>query len=117
MKLFGILILVIFYMIYFGKMLVQKRNGIQTDQIAKGKKNKVYYIEFMMKIATYTVVFVEVISILLVKPSLSNEFIICGVVLGVFGDIVFALAVITMKDSWRAGLAENDQTEMITNGI
>ena len=38
-------------------------------------------------------------------------------VLGVAGTFLFALSVITMKDSWRAGLAENDETEMITNGI
>lgn len=117
MKLLGILILFNFYAIYFGKMLIQKRNGIQMNQIAKGKRNKIYYIEFMMKIATYAVVFVEVISIFLVKPSLSEEFIICGLVLGVLGYIVFVIAVITMKDSWRAGLAEDDQTEMITDGI
>ena len=33
------------------------------------------------------------------------------------GDVFFAMAVFTMKDSWRAGLAENDKTEMISDGI
>ena len=62
MKFLGLLILVIFYTVYLGKMLLQRKKGIQTDQIAKGKqKNKVFYIELIMKIATYSVVVVEVI--------------------------------------------------------
>lgn len=117
MKLLGILILVIFYAIYFGKMLCQKRKGIQTNQIAKGEKNKVYYIEFMMKIATYLIVVIEVFSIIFVQSYLPQPLLIGGLVLGFIGDMIFAVAVITMKDSWRAGLAENDQTEMITSGI
>ena len=38
-------------------------------------------------------------------------------ILGFVGYVVFALAVITMKDNWRAGIAENDKTEMVTAGI
>ena len=42
---------------------------------------------------------------------------VAGLILGFAGDIVFGMAVWTMKDSWRAGLAEDDSTEMITEGI
>lgn len=118
MKLLGIIILVFFYAVYLGKMLFQKRKGIQTDQIAKGKKkDKVFYTELIMKIATYAVVVVEVLSILNVEPKLPRAVQMVGVILGVLGDIVFALAVVTMKDSWRAGIAEKDKREMVTNGI
>lgn len=118
MKLLGIIILIFFYAVYLGKMFLQKRKGIQTDQIAKGKKkNKVFYIELIMKIATYAIVVVEVLSILNVEPKLPRVVQIVGVALGFVGDIVFSLAVITMKDSWRAGIAENDRTEMVTSGI
>lgn len=72
MKLLGIAILVFFYTVYIGKMLLQRRKGIQTDQIAK---------------------------------------------IAIVGDLIFAVAVVTMKDSWRAGIAEDDKTEMITDGI
>ena len=42
MKILGLAILIIFYGIYIGKMILQRRKGIQTDQIAKGRqKNKV----------------------------------------------------------------------------
>jgi len=118
MKRLGIIILAFFYAVYLGKMLLQKRKGIQTDQIAKGKKkDKVFYTELIMKIATYAVVVMEVLSILNLEQKLPQAIQIVGVGLGFLGDIVFAAAVITMKDSWRAGLAENDKTEMVTVGI
>ena len=71
MKLFGITILVIFYSVYLGKMMLQKRKGIQTDQIAKGKqKDRVFYTELILKIATYAVVAVQVVSIFAAKTQL-----------------------------------------------
>ena len=44
MKIIGLLILTVFYAVYISKMVLQKRKGIQTDQIAKGKqKTKVLW--------------------------------------------------------------------------
>lgn len=118
MKTIGLLILAVFYAVYIGKMMLQKRKGIQTDQIAKGKqKTKVFYIELAMKIATYSVVPAEVFSLFFAPPYLPQAFVAVGVVLGFIGDILFIVSVITMKDSWRAGIAENDKTEIITSGI
>lgn len=129
MKIIGIVILLIFYSIYLGKMALQKRKGIQTDQIAKGKKkDKVFYIETILKIATYSVVLVEVISIYKFdRAELAgvgfksfnafDTFFIAGAIIGFIGDGVFAMAVLTMKDSWRAGLAKGDKTKIVTNGI
>lgn len=117
MKLAGIIILVMFYSVYFGKMLQQKKRGIQTDQIAKGKqKGRVYDTERIMKLATYLVVLAEVLSIFLARPTLPAAA-AAGAVLGAMGDGIFALAVWTMRDSWRAGLAEQDRTELVTDGI
>ena len=118
MKIIGLLILAVFYAVYIGKMILQKRKGIQTDQMAKGKqKTKIFYIELVMKIATYSVVAVEVLSLLFIPSYLSRTLVAVGVVLGFIGDILFTVSVITMKDSWRAGIAENDKTEIITSGI
>ena len=33
------------------------------------------------------------------------------------GTILFIAAVLTMRNSWRAGISETDQTELITDGI
>ncbi len=114
MEIIGFLILVVFYVVYIGKMILQKRKGIQTDQIAKGKqKTKIFYIELAMKIATYSVVAAEVLSLFFAPPYLPQTLVAVGVVLGFVGDILFIVSVVTMKDSWRAGIAENDKTEII----
>lgn len=118
MKLIGILILLIFYTVYLGKMIMQRRKGIRTDQIARGRhRDKVYYTELVLKIATYSVVLVEVASIFVARPKLPLFVIILGFLLGIAGDVIFTVAVATMKDSWRAGLAAEDKTEMVTRGI
>lgn len=118
MKTLGMIILLVFYSIYFGKMWIQKRKGIQTNQIAKREnKDQQYYIELTMKVVTWGVVFVEVISIFSVNPNVSQIMNFTGIILGILGNIIFACAITTMKDSWRAGLAENDRTEMLTSGI
>ena len=118
MNILGIIILIIFYSIYLGKMILQKKKGIQTDQMAKNKqKNRVFYIELILKIATYTVVLIEIISIFTAPSQLPQVFIISGAILCITGDIIFVAAVFTMQDSWRAGIAENDKTQIITNGI
>ena len=48
----AIIILLLFYGCYFGKMFLQKKKGIQTDQIGKGKIGRVKAIELTMKVAT-----------------------------------------------------------------
>jgi len=40
-----------------------------------------------------------------------------GLFFGIVGDIIFAVAVVTMRDSWRAGLARDDMTKMVSDGI
>ena len=73
MKAIGFIILLVFYSVYIGKMVLQRRQGIQTDQIAKGsRRDKVFYIELIMKAATYLVVIIEVISIVSVKPAVPS---------------------------------------------
>jgi protein-S-isoprenylcysteine O-methyltransferase Ste14 len=112
-------ILVAFYSIYFGKMLAQRRRGIRTDQIGRGaKSSELLATEVVMKIVTYATVFAQVLSIgweetRLPWPALR----IAGVVLGVAGVVVFAIAVHTMRDSWRAGIPASDRTELVTRGI
>lgn len=114
----GGVILAIFYAVYIGKILLQKRQGIRTDQMAKGKeRNQVFYVEFILKVATYSVVFVEIGSMILVESHIPLCFILSGSILGVLGDGIFITAVVTMRENWRAGLAEQDETKMVTNGI
>ena len=117
-KIVAVSVLAVFYAIYLGKMLTQRRKGIQTDQIARGKeRGRRYTVELLMKLATYSVVAVELLSICLDWSLFHGPVRVAGLVLGILGDIVFAVSVWTMRDSWRAGIAEQDKTELITGGI
>lgn len=116
-QIIALIILLIFYGCYFGKMISQKKRGIKTDQIGKGKTGFVKVVELTMKVATIAVPIVEVISIGFSTTCLPVYARICGVVLALIGDVVFICSILTMRDSWRAGVAEEDKTELVTSGI
>lgn len=116
-QIFGWAILILFYGVYFIKMVNQKKKGIQTDQIGKGKAGLTKKIELTMKAATYSVPVAEVISIVLNTYIFPNWTRIVGICVAAVGVIVFIISVLTMRDSWRAGVSESDKTELITTGI
>ena len=113
----AVIILLVFYGCYFGKMFMQKKKGIQTDQIGKGKTGFVKMIELTMKVATLLVPLAEIISIAVNVSNLSIIARYLGIVTAILGDIVFVISVWTMKDSWRAGVSPTDKTELVTTGI
>lgn len=116
-QLIAVILLGIFYSCYFGKMIVQRRKGIQTDQIGKGKTGTEKVIELTMKAVTLSVPVLELISICMDTRGLPEWARYIGIVLAISGDIVFVISVWTMKDSWRAGVSKTDQTELVTDGI
>ena len=116
-QIIGIVILLVFYSCYFIKMLSQKKKGITTDQIGKGKVGAVKAIEIIMKIATYSVPFAEVISIVLATSSFPLGIQILGAIVGIVGVVIFIISVVTMRDSWRAGVSKTDKTDLVTSGI
>lgn len=113
----AVLILLVFYGCYFTKMLSQKKKGIQTDQMGKGKEGLVKYIEITMKIVTILVPATEAASIFLNLSLFPGWVMILGVVLGVLGVAGFLCAVLEMRDSWRAGVSKTERTELVTDGI
>lgn len=116
-QLIAVILLGIFYSCYFGKMIAQRRKGIQTDQIGKGKTGTEKVIELTMKAATLSVPVLELISICMDTRGLPEWARYIGIVLAISGDMVFVISVWTMKDSWRAGVSKTDQTELVTDGI
>lgn len=106
-----------FYGCYFVKMFHQKKQGIQTDQIGKGKTGFVKFIEITMKISAVLVFVAGLASILIGTSPGPFAVRVMGAVMGVAGTIVFISAVRTMRDSWRAGVSKTDQTELVTSGI
>ncbi len=122
MQIAAYIILAVFYGAYFAKLLIQKKQGIKTDLLGKGKRGLVKFIEITLKIVTYIVPVVEVISIcawynfnVYIKVPVWLRGL--GLMLGVSGTAIFIISVITMRDSWRAGIPQNESTKLVTGGI
>ena len=56
-RVLALLVLVLFYGIYFGKAMVQKRKGIQTRQIGRRKEKNIHTVELLMSAATLLAAF------------------------------------------------------------
>lgn len=111
-------VMVVFYIAYFTKTFIQSRKGIKTDQIGKGAKpHNVLCVELFLKIATFAIIPVELISICGNFGMLRFVPEWIGIACAGCGVGVFIIAMMTMRDSWRAGIPEKDRTELVTTGI
>lgn len=115
--LFALLVLAIFYGIYFVKMLVQKHNGIHTNQIGRRKEKELHEVEKHMSIATVGVVVAQLISIGFDFNHMPTGGRFSGFLLGMLGNCIFLIAILSMRDSWRAGIPDKDKTKLVTKGI
>ena len=113
----ALLVLVIFYGIYFAKMLVQKRQGVQTRQIGRVKEKSVHRVEVLMSIATLAAPVIQILSILFGWNHMPANARFTGFCIGMLGDMIFLVSVLCMKDSWRAGIPDKDRTKLVTTGI
>ena len=113
----ALIVLAVFYGIYFGKMLVQKRHGICTHQIGRRKEQELHTVETLMSIATLGAPIAQLLSIAFGWSHLPAGARFTGFCVGILGDAIFLLSVLCMKDSWRAGIPDKDKTELITTGI
>lgn len=113
----ALLVLVIFYGIYFAKMLVQKRQGVQTRQIGRVKEKSVHIVELLMSIATLAAPVIQILSIIFGWNHMPANARFTGFCIGMLGDIIFLASVLCMKDSWRAGIPDKDRTKLVTTGI
>ena len=117
-RIVAVVLMMIFYGTYFLKMIYQKKQGIVTDQMGKGRtRDKGYWIEIALKTVTILVPLAELASIAYGHSMLGIMGKIFGIYLALLGDIVFVTAVMTMKDSWRAGIARDDKRGLVTEGI
>ena len=62
-------------------------------------------------------ILVVMISIYLNTSCLPTWVRYTGIVIAFLGDLIFVSSVLTMRDSWRAGVSPTDKTELITTGI
>ena len=107
----------IFYACYFLKMINQKKKGINTDQLGKGKEGLLKIIEISLKITTYLLPIIQIICILFYSGNSHLILRVAGLIIELFGIVVFIVSVVEMKDNWRAGVQKEDKTELVTTGI
>ena len=106
-----------FYVCYFVKMISQKKHGISTDQLGKGKTGFVKVIEMTLKLSTYVLPIIQLISILWYIGTAHIALRIIGCAITAVGVLTFIMSVAQMKDNWRAGVQREDKTNLVTTGI
>ena len=116
-KITAFILIIIFYCIYYGKLISQKLIGIRTNQIINQSKGLQHHIGMMMSVATMLAPVAEITAILLDVSAFPTYCRNWGILLAILGDIVFLLSVVTMGNSWRAGVNKTEKTKLITVGI
>ena len=116
-RVLALLVLAVFYGIYVVKLGRQKRRGIQTMQVGRGKDAQTHTVETLMGIATVGIIPAQLLSITFGWSHLPANARFTGFCVAMLGDLIFLLSVLCMKDSWRAGIPDNDRTELVTGGI
>lgn len=116
-RILALLVLAMFYGIYLVKQWRQKRRGIQTMQFGRGKDAQTHTVETLMGIAAVGIIPAQLLSIGFGWSHLPAGARFTGFCVGMLGDLIFLSSVLCMKDSWRAGIPDNDRTELVTDCI
>lgn len=116
-RLLALLVLALFYGIYLTKQWRQKRRGIRTMQIGSRKDAQIRTVETLMGIATVGIIPAQLLSIGFGWSHLPAGARFTGFCVGLLGDGIFLISVLCMKESWRAGIPDQDKTELVTDGI
>lgn len=109
-------VLALFYAAYLLKMVRQASRGIKTNQIGS-RQGETHAVEVAMGFATVAVLVAQVISIAFDWTWTAGWIRIVGFAIGLAGCAFFIAATIGLKDSWRAGIPKEDETEFVTDGI
>lgn len=110
-------VLLLFYGVYVAKLLALKRHGINGRQIGKRKERDIRTVEVLMSVATVGIIPAQLLSIGLGWSLLPEGARFTGLCLGLLGDLLFCAAALRMRDSWRAGIPQEDRTELVTDDI
>ena len=116
-RIITLVLMAVFYICYFAKMISQRKQGIRTDQLGKGKEGFVKFIEVTLKITTYLVPVIQILSIVLYSGTVHIALQIIGVIVTALGVLAFITSVVQMKDNWRAGVQREEKTSLVTTGI
>ena len=91
-KIVTLSLMAVFYICYFAKLISQKKQGINTDQLGKGKEGFVKFIEVALKIITYLLPVIQIISIVFCSGTAHIVLQFTGVVITMFGVLAFIVS-------------------------
>lgn len=116
------ILLCVFYGAYLLKLLGQRRRGITTNVMIRGKKSRrACWVGVLLTLATYLTCAVQFLSCFfrdrLGPVAVPRPLALLGLALMAGGTALFIAAFLTLKDSWRAGIDEEQKTELVTGGI
>ncbi|MDR0896966.1 MAG: isoprenylcysteine carboxylmethyltransferase family protein [Oscillospiraceae bacterium] len=111
----ALLLWLAFYAAYLLKMLLLRRQGIAGNLLGKDAREKA------LVVVTYGGAAAQVISILWPRllwalPTLPIAQGL-GLLLMLGCVAAFVAAILTMRDNWRAGFGEGQQTRLVTGGV
>lgn len=104
-------------LIFIVKLLRQHSKGIKTIVMGKGSKTKPKLFEIILSGLMILSILMILTNIILDISAMPFSARIVGSAVCFIADILLAVAVICMKDSWRAGIPENEETKLVTDGI
>ncbi len=111
-------VMAVFYIAYFAKQLSQRQQGIDTMILGKGDKPESQKkLEMTLKVATFAMPAVEILSIRWKLMALPAWLQWTGVGIAALGVLFFVAGMLTMKNNWRAGIPEKKETSLVTTGI
>lgn len=131
----GLILWGIFYGSYLAKVMLERKKGITVSRMCVGEKEiSARVIEVFLLFFTYGTAAVQLLSVFVYhkweRLPAGNEsvdaaagmhfagaFNLAGMVLAVAGIVFFISAMKEMKENWRAGIDENQNTCMVTGGI
>lgn len=116
-KMITFCLMAMFYLCYFAKMISQRKQGIRTDQLGRGKNGFVKFIEVTLKITTYLLPVIQIVSIVSYSAFTHFALRLTGVIVTALGVLAFIASVAQMKENWRAGVQKTDNTNLVTTGI
>lgn len=116
-QIIGAAVLLVFYGCYFAKLLRQRRRGVRTDQLGRGKQGRARTVELSLKAVSFLAPLAEIVSILGNWSGLPDWASWLGSALAAAGALVFAGSMTNMGESWRAGVPKDDRTRLVTGGL
>ncbi len=110
----------LFYAAYLQRQFALRRRGIRTDRLGKGQKErKTRIVEVVLLVVSFSMPVAQYGSILtdwgcVAAPEGLRW---TGVAVAFGGGVFFLLAVVAMRDNWRAGIDASQKTELVTRGV